>query len=345
MGEDRQLQQLIVYFYPEHKNQASDFIVQYTCNNTTEENNTTITSTTNITEILYAPIKKPSTTSTEVLISESFDKAAIASCSMCRKKIITERVHRPSIPEKVFERNTSTEFEYFVCFVNSPKIQFCPQFVQVDDSKFYQVYSFDKMNFEFKNIDEPCFKYAGGEDSKFFAVYSQSHHLHFCNLRNITVIRKSEFHRNVSAFKILPSTKLFRLTGSKRFVVFFSFSSDLYMEFPKNTFFNNEKITDNQTTILRLKKSTKESFNFIVSTEETLKGVNIFGKYYTEQAYLGKLSSADILALEKINTLGAGLLHYVHTSKEKKKTKYDCMEYACYKADQIHLIDTKNNNV
>lgn len=334
-GADKQLQQLIVYFYPEHRKHAQEFMVDFTCNKQYEGTSVITPATSDVTTNYQSMGATGATTTlTEILIKESFDKSTMLSCNMCKKKIVRERTNNTRVPKKVFERNTSAEFEYIISDVIAPII-FKPDSSKIDESKFYQVYLLNKNSKEYRTINDPCFKYNGNDDSKFFAVYSQSHHLHFCNLRNITVIRKSEFHRNVSAFKILPSTKLFRLTGSRRYILIFSFDCDLYIEFPKNNFFNNVNIDENGTTILRLQKSTKDSFNFVVSTQETLENVDIFGEYQTEQAYLGKLSSADNVALEKINNLGTGLLHYMELPADKKKTKYDPMEYACYKAGQI----------
>lgn len=320
---DKHLQHLEVYFYPERREEAKKFIIDYISADVIPAN-TSVSETT--TQLQVTNAANPHN-------SAGLTRDVLNNCVSCKSFTIYYHVSDNKIPKEIFVRNTS-KIEFAIMMVTAPFIKYTPLPNQIDENNFCQLYSFNKLDNTFNRLtDHIVYKYTNTPDTrmKFFCAYSQNMHLHMCNHRSISVIRKSEFHRNINALKLLPSTKYSRMKLPSPSVMIYSFENDLYFQFPDDDFFQKDKANENY--IFCLKKSTEKSFNYIVSNGETIQEALIYGTYVCEQVYLGKRNAADIVRLNAVTNHKGVVLHWSEDSSNKK-TAFTSMEYACYRSGQ-----------
>lgn len=297
-----------------------------------------IISTEIIQEILNAP-DDLSVASSSVSTEETFEL-----CQRCKNSTQITMRELNNIPEKVFEINKSP-IDYIKQRVITPKLnyKYVSDFAK---DEFFDVHR--KQGDTLKKIPSVdgkylIFSYVHSEftKNKFFAIYSQKSRLHYCNYHNFNFVRKSEIHRSVPFIKLLPSSQHIRYYSAIRiFIIIYSYSQDLYVNLPRDDFFVNKISKDpNEKIVLRVKKSSPESFNYIMTNKETIQNAQIYGKYQTEQVITGKFGSGHMYKIEDvIENYGYGLIHSTILHEEKSKIKLSAlpdMIYACSNYEKL----------
>lgn len=271
-------------------------------------------------------------------------------CVKCIKsKRHIRQFNNNDIPRQVFEPNKDFD-QYLIFEVTSRDLENLPM-GEIEEKSFYETYkiktlggveTYDKV----PKCDDRSLIFTFDKNNQeikpfLFALFTQTNHLHYCNFPRFRVLRHSELHRNIATVRLLTSKKFGDYRVEKMSVIIFSYYQDIYFKFPKNEFFNSVTGDD---YVLRLKKSSETSFNYILSTQETLKDVLIFGNYQMQQTVVGKKPNfdADYNMDTLINPLGHAVLHTMPTevlseltsnepNPSTKASGYNTMAYAIYK--------------
>lgn len=283
-------------------------------------------------------------------LPNELNEHVLNNCVKCVKsKRLIRQFNKNDIPRNVFEPNRDMD-QYLLFEVTSRNLENLPT-DEIEGTSFYETYKIKTLDgIETYEKVPKCedrsliftFNKNNQEIKPFmFTLFTQTNHLHYCNFPRFRVLRHSELHRNIATVRLLTSKKFGDYRVEKMSVIIFSYYQDIYLKFPRNDFYNS--ITGDDY-VLRLKRSTESSFNYILSTQETLKDVLIFGNYQMQQTVVGKKPNfdADYNMDTLIHPLGHAVLHTMPsevlcelTSTEPnpstKASGYNTMAYAIYK--------------
>lgn len=154
-------------------------------------------------------------------------------------------------------------------------------------------------------IATPCFTINPHPSREyFFAVYSQGIFPHLCMKVGKALLRISELHHVKNGIKILPRFKMPDTPNLIRVLVY-SFSNDLFFEFPQNEFWTEQNVS------MCLRQSTPQEFRYVFATLAAMQDVKIHGDYVIQLVYLNRsLSEKQPGVLDRTKPREARLLHY-----------------------------------
>lgn len=291
----------------------------------------------------------------KIVISPSkvWSLKVMESCRTCQAATRHCKSSSNVVPDEVFKINKGMQ-DFIMHRVSATKLKQLPC-EEIHENSYYEMFKINKpsnsdddLTYNFTKVEKIhnralVFNYdcniTSSHKQHMFALFSQSNHLHYCEYPCYPILRKSELHRNICFVKFAQTKQYSRVREERLFIVIFSYLEDIYVKFPNNDFFRNRD-NPNDTFMLQLKKSSESSFNYILSSQETLRDVLIYGEYQTRQVTIGKdvkpdSSKEDIKSL--IEPTGHAVFHtmtvqpYQLEGASNKVTTYSEMEYAVHK--------------